>query len=279
MTAASLSPIPYTLSPVVLLVRPQLGENIGAAARAMSNFGLTELRLAAPREAWPNPKALKMAPNAEPILQAAQCFPDFTSAMADIQHAYAATARPRDMHKRVLTPEAAARQMSEIRYQMSKETSLTFDIRHLTSATPRVALVFGPERTGLENEEITLCDTIVTIPTAENSSLNLAQSVVVLGYEWWKASAECRVLSTEGKDTLNSALSTQHSPAPKEDWLGLFDQLEGYLDAADYFRTPDKKPLMWQNLKTMLLRGEWNAQEVRTFRGMLRGMWEQRRHS
>lgn len=252
--------MPHTLKPqairhkpVIILVRPQMGENIGAVARAMSNFGLEEMRIVAPRDGWPNPKASEMAAGAEYIIKSAKIYPDFASSMGDVQIAYATTARPRDMNKKVVAVEAA---MAEI----APSLTLPQGEREV-----KVALVFGPERTGLENEEITLCDSIITIPTSEkNRSLNIAQSSVIVGYEWLKASSELRVLSAEKCD----------NPAPKADMLALFEQLEEYLDRAEYFRTENKKPIMWQNLKNMLLRGAWSEQEVRTFRGMIRSLWE-----
>ncbi len=238
------------MTPVIILVRPQMGENIGAVARAMSNFGLSELRLAAPRDGWPNPKALEMAAGAENIVKNAQIYPDFPAAMADIHIAYATTARPRDMEKRVVLPEVAMQELTAF-----------------TREDKKVALVFGPERTGMDNEDITLCDTLITIPTApENSSLNLAQSAVLLGYEWRRQSAD-----------IHSIARTLPDIAPGEDWQGLFTQLEAYLDEAQYFRVAAKKPIMWQNIRNMLLRGAWNAQELRTLRGMLRSVWEGRR--
>ncbi len=224
-----------------------MGENIGAVARAMSNFGLSELRIVAPRDGWPNPKAAEMAAGGLDIINSAIIYPDFSSAMADIHTAYATTARPRDINKRVVPAQIA---MQEI------IVSLASDLK--------IAFVFGPERTGIENEEIILCDNIITIPTSEkNRSLNLAQSAVVIGYEWIKASSELSVLSAE-----------ENNLAPKGDMFGLFDQLEKYLDQAEYFRTENKKAIMWKNLKNMLLRGKWSEQEIRTFRGMLRSLWE-----
>ena len=225
-----------------------MGENIGAVARAMSNFGLPELRIVAPRDGWPNAKAAEMAAGAESIITTAKIYDNFTNSMADIHTAYATTARPRDMNKRVVTPKVAMQEICA------------------SPSTAKIALVFGPERTGIENEEIILCDSIITIPTSEeNRSLNLAQSSVIIGYEWIKASTK--------EINHDSAIITQHI-APKSDMLALFDQLEEYLDKAEYFRTENKKPIMWQNLKNMLLRGAWSEQEVRTFRGMLRSLWE-----
>lgn len=236
------------MPPVIILIRPQMGENIGAVARAMSNFGLSELRLVAPRDGWPNEKAVEMAAGGKEIIENATIYADFASAMADINLAYATTARHRDMVKRTASPAQA---MAEITATQSLKT----------------ALIFGPERTGIENYEITLCDAIINIPTdAKNSSLNLAQSAVIIGYEWIKASSECEVGAREN--------SYENLPAPKSDMFGLFDQLEDYLDKADYFRVAHKKPIMLQNIKNMLIRGAWSEQEIRSFRGMLRSLWE-----
>lgn len=244
--------------PIILLVRPQMGENIGAVARAMSNFGLSQLRLVAPRDGWPNPKALEMAAGAESIIQSAQVFPDFKAATADIQIAYATTARRRDMEKRVVSAHEAMQEIKAICRSSGDP---------VIGSSPKVALVFGPERSGLENEEVIWCDTLITIPTApENASLNIAQSVVILGYEWW---------TQAGSDASPHAQSQTTSPiAPRAEWQGLFEHLEKYLDAAEYFRVAHKKPIMWQNLQNMLLRAKLTSQEVRTLRGMFRSLWE-----
>lgn len=253
-----LKPEVLSLKPVVILIRPQMGENIGAVARAMSNFGLSELRIVAPRDGWPNARATGMAAGAEYIIKSAIIFPDFVSAMADIHVAYATTARPRNMNKRVITPQQAMREISSSLMPDASCPMLKF------------ALVFGPERAGLENEEITLCDSIITIATGgENPSLNLAQSSVIIGYEWMKAQ-QCRNTESGKREAENHQLTT----APKSSMIKLFEQLENYLDQADYFRTAHKKPIMWQNLKNMLLRGNWSEQEIRSFRGMLRSLWE-----
>ena len=239
--------MPKNNPPVVILVRPQMGENIGAVARAMSNFGLHELRLAAPRDGWPNPKALEMAASAEWIIHNAKVFSDFKSSMEDIQFAYATTARSRDMEKRVTTPMNAMEEIKE-KYQNA-----------------RVALVFGPERSGLENEEVTWCDTLITIPTApENASLNIAQSAVILGYEWYR------------QQDVDIVAQVFAEYATRAEWQGFFGQLESYLDQVDYFRVAQKKPVMWQNLQNMFLRASLSGQEVRTLRGMLRSLWERR---
>lgn len=243
--------------PVVVLVRPQLGENIGAVARAMANFSLTELRMVAPRDGWPNPRAFEVSSGATHILEQAKIFPDFESATADFHHLYATTARPRDMEKRVVTPREAASEMIGL--------------------SQRIALVFGPERTGLENTEIAQCDTIITIPTSPDFfSLNLAQSVIVVGYELFQA-AGVRGQGSEKENSLMIPDSRSPTPAQKADWHGLFGQLESYLDEVNYYRVPEKKEVMWQNLQTMLMRGGWNAQELQSFRGLLRSLWERDR--
>ena len=236
-------------APAVILVHPQMGENIGAVARAMSNFGLSELRLIAPRDGWPNPKATGTAAAAEHILNDAKIYADFASSLEGIHVAFATTGRPRDMEKKVVTPSEAAVHMAQ-----------------LSGSGQRSAMVFGPERSGLTNGDTGLCDIIVNIPTAPDfRSLNIAQSSVILGYEWFKASQE------------PPPPHEMPVPALKEDWMGLFGQLEEYLDMANFFRVEDKKTVMWQNLQNMLLRGAWSDQEVRTMRGVLRCIWERRR--
>lgn len=236
--------------PIILLIRPQMGENIGAVARAMGNFGLSELRIVAPRDGWPNPQAEAVAGHALPILQAARIFPDVVSAMQDIARAYATTARSRDVEKRVVIPETAIQEITQ----------------SSVGQGGKIALVFGPERTGLTNEDMSWCDSIVTIPTTEYASLNLAQSVVVMGYEWFKQSLGESGLESERSDTL--------IPAPIEQYDQFFRKLEGYLDAAEFFKVPEKKPGMWLNIKNMLLRGRFTEQEIRTMHGIIRALSE-----
>jgi tRNA/rRNA methyltransferase len=248
--------------PAVILVRPQLGENIGAVARAMANFSLSELRMVAPRDGWPNSRAFEVSSGATHILEQARIFPDFAAATADCHQLYATTARPRDMEKRVVTPKEAASEM--------------------VGLSQRIALVFGPERTGLENSEIAQCDTIITIPTSPDFfSLNLAQSVIVVGYELWCARAPQMTDDRWQIADESSSPSVIRHPssalATKADWHGLFGQLEQYLDEVNYYRVPEKKEVMWQNLQTMLMRGQWSAQELQSFRGLLRSLWERDR--
>ena len=246
-------------SPAILLVRPQMGENIGAVARAMSNFGLKELRLIAPRDGWPNEKAYEMATEAgKPILDKALVYNSFAEGMADVQLAYATTARPRELVKPVLVPSAA---MHEVAQELQQGL--------------RVALVFGPERSGLENDEVVQCNSIISIPVdAVNPSLNLAQSAVIVGYEWFQAHQASSMLEGQGQPSAmaSSAAGKADAVATKADWQGLFDQLEGVLDACNYFRKEERKPLMWRNIKNILGRSLLSQQEVRTLRGMVRSL-------
>jgi tRNA/rRNA methyltransferase len=277
-----------TNTPIITLIRPQMGENIGAVARAMANFGLTELRLVAPRDGWPNQRAWEVSSGAGHILDAAKLYPDIPAALADIHTAYATTARGRDIAKRAVSPQEA---VAEIYASNPHPNLLAKREKKLTSPSPlqregwdegfiKTAILFGPERTGLENDDVALADAFITIPTTPDYfSLNLAQAVVILGYEWFKArSAECRVPSVEcGKENdLHSTLYTPHS-ATKSEWTGLFDQLESYLDEAKFFRVAEKKEIMWNNIRNMLLRGRFSSQEISTLRGMLRVMWEGRK--
>ncbi len=249
-------------APVIVLIRPQMGENIGAVARAMANFGLTELRLVAPRDGWPNARAWEVSSGAGHILDAAQLYADIPSALADIHTAYATTARGRDIAKRVVTPEEAVK---EIIGEASRPNSSTL----------KNALLFGPERTGLENDDIALCDAFITIPTTPDYfSLNLAQAVVILGYEWFTTTVDSPAANITKITPQNNE---QSPPATKEEWAGLFAQLEAYLDEAKYFRVAEKREVMWNNARNMLLRGRFSSQEISTLRGMLRVIWEGRK--
>lgn len=229
--------------PFMLLIRPQMGENIGAAARAMANFGLGGLRLVAPRDGWPNPKAGDTAGKAMPILDDAALFATAAEAVADCQFVLATTARERAVNMPVYTPRAA---MAELRARQA--------------AGERTAILFGPERTGLENAEVALADAVVSIPVAPAyPSLNLGQAVVVLAYEWFQSAACTRRPAGE-------------APAPRAELLGLFDQLEQALDAVNFWRVPEKKETMWRNLRTSLVRAGFSSQDVATWRGLIRSL-------
>ena len=225
--------------PVFVLVRPQLGENIGKAARAMLNFGLTEMRLVAPRDGWPNPSAGPAASGADIILERARLFGSVADAVADCAHVHATTVRKRGVTKPVLTPEAAA--------------------RDIHAAPGRSAILFGPERSGLETGDVALARTIVTVPiNPEFGSLNLAQAVMVVAYEWSKGEA----LASPPEGDLDP-------PAPQEEFEGMYGQLEAMLDASGFFHPPERAPATRRTLRTMLTRPGWSSQELRTLRGVL----------
>jgi tRNA/rRNA methyltransferase len=231
--------------PAIILVGPQLGENIGAAARAMANFGLTDLRIVAPRDGWPNEKARANASGAIDVVDAARVFDRLEDAVGDLAFVAAATARQREVSKAVRGPEEVAGAM-----------------RLLSRAGAGTGILFGRERFGLSNEEVSVADEIVTFPVdPQHASLNVAQAVLLVAYEWRRSglASESEGLPFDGGDL----------PAAKEDMLHLFDHLERALDAASFFRPPEKKPHMVQALRTLLSRAGFTEQEVRTLRGVI----------
>jgi tRNA/rRNA methyltransferase len=240
--------------PVIILVEPQLAENIGMTARAMANFGLTELRLVKPRDGWPVhglPKgAHQAASGAVHILEQAKLFPDARAAIADLNRVYATTARNRGQMKRVYSPA-----------EMMPDTAARI------SAGQRVGILFGRERTGLENDEISLADAIITYPVnPQFASLNLAQAVLLAGYEWFKATAGD--VTPFGKDAW--------PPARREAVVAFFDYLEDELDKGGFFPT-DKREIMSRNLRDMFHRIEMSEQDVRTLRGAMAALAEGRK--
>lgn len=227
------------IHPVIVLVRPQLGENIGKAARAMLNFGLTELRLVAPRDGWPNPSAGPAAAGADVVLERATVHETLAEAVADCANVYATTVRKRGVTKPVLTPEQAAR---EIHVQPG-----------------RSAYVFGPERSGLETDDVALARAIVTVPiNPEFASLNLAQAVILCAYEWSKHVALAQPTTEE-----------LLPPAPQDELEGMIAQFEGLLAPRGYFRPPSRAAATRRTLRNMLTKPGWNHLEVRTMRGVL----------
>ena len=225
--------------PVIVLVRPQLGENIGKAARAMLNFGLSEMRIVSPRDGWPNPSAGPAASGADLVLEKAQLFDSVADAVADCAHVYATTVRKRGVTKPVLTPEGAAREV--------------------TAQSGRSAFLFGPERSGLETEDLNLARTIVTAPiNPEFGSLNLAQAVILVAYELSK-NADL-VMPTE-EELL--------PPAPQDDLEGLIDHFERLLKPTGYFRPEARAEATRRTLRGVLTSPGWNHLEVRTLRGVL----------
>ncbi|HTO29389.1 MAG TPA: RNA methyltransferase [Devosia sp.] len=231
-------------APAIILARPQLGENIGAAARAMKNFGLTDLRLVAPRDGWPNERATAMAAGASGILENTRVFPTLAQALGDLNLVYATTARERGVTKPVLTPQAAA-------------TSL----REAVTTGARTGILFGSERSGLDNAEVSLATAIINIPTASFASLNLGQAVLLLGYEWLK--------SADTTPPLRIDHGPLAHPASREDVFHLFAHLEDELLKANFLYPPDKSEAMMQNIRAMLMRANFTDHEVRTLRGMI----------
>jgi len=232
-------------APVVVLVRPQMGENIGAAARAMLNFGLEHMRLVAPRDGWPNPAAVAMASGAGPVLEHAGLFSDLPGALADCDYVFATTARVRGLVKPVYTPEAA---MAEA--------------RALIGAGKRVAVLFGPERAGLENEDVARANAIITIPVNPAFySLNLAQGVLLLAYEWMRQ-------TTETPARVENLTGTDFASGLEVEKLG--DHLEEKLEASGFFFPEQKAPMMKLNLRNMLTRWGLTRAEVQTLHGILR---------
>jgi tRNA/rRNA methyltransferase len=242
-------------APVFVLVNPQLGENIGTAARAMANFGINELRIVDPRDGWPNKKAFSTSSGAHWILEGAKVHERVEPALADMNFVYATTARPREMIKEVVTPAQAAAEM---------HTRI--------GRGERVAVLFGRERWGLTNDEISLADVIITAPVNPAfASLNIAQAVLLVGYEWFKdiasslgqATPELAALDGPGLQTADTR------PATKEELWGLLDHLERELDDAGFFKTAEKKPGMVRNMRNLFSRANLMEQEVRALRGMI----------
>ena len=239
--------------PAVILSHTQMGENVGAAARAMKNFGLSELRLIAPKCEWPNDRAQMLASGAGDILDRAAIHPTAAAALADVQLVLATTARGRDVTRDILTPaEAAAR------------------LREAAGRGIRTALLFGGERAGLDNDEISLCDALITIPTApvaavkdselKMSSLNLGQAVLLLGYEWLKSA------DTTPPTRIRPSIAV---PAPRSELVDLFDHLERELEAGGFFFPAAKKAAMVRNIRAMILKSGLTDQQARTIRGMI----------
>jgi len=238
--------------PVVILVEPQLGENIGAAARAMANFGLSRLRLVAPRQAWPNARARIMAAGADRILDAADLYDGLEAAIADCTFVVAATARAHDQAKPVVgAAEAAALLAPRV------------------AAGELAALVFGRERNGLENDEVALADRILTLPVNPAfASLNLAQAVAIVAYEWFKLASGAK---------LPFAMPEKSAPAPKEQLLAFFASLERELEKVEFFRPPDKRETMQINLRNIFTRMQPTRQDIQTLHGVIMAIAEGRK--
>ncbi len=240
---AALTPPPGE-SPIIVLVRPQMAANIGTAARAMANGGLFHLRIVAPRDGWPQPNAYAAASGADAILDAAQLFPDLRSALADCHRVFGTCPRPRHAITRILDARAAAE-----------------ELRAVNARDLRVAVLFGPERAGLEADDLAHCDTLVRYPlNPQHNSLNLAQAVMILAYEWW-------MLAEATPPRLFQTGETR--PATKGELEGFLDRLVAELDASGFLHNPPKRPGMVRNLRHWFQRGEVTEQELRTLHGVV----------
>jgi tRNA/rRNA methyltransferase len=237
--------VPPDAAPVIVMVRPQLGENIGMAARAMLNCGLSALRLVAPRDGWPNERAQRAASGADVVLDRARVFDTVGEAVADLQHVVATTARNRELTQRIVTARHAGRSM-----------------RDWIGQGETVGILFGPERTGLENDDMVHADTALTIPlNPQFSSLNVAQAVLLVAYEWAAA----------GDETAQERMADHATrPATKEELQNLFDHLERALDQSGFLRNREMRPSMVLNLRALLQRAAMTEQEARTFHGVIK---------
>lgn len=232
-------------APAVILVQPQLGENIGMVCRAMLNCGLTDLRLVAPKHGWPNPYAEAPASGAEVVLNAVRVFESTADAIADLNFVVATTARQREMVKPVFTPRGAAKEM-----------------KALTNQGEKAGILFGRESWGLHNDDVALADALLNVPlNPAFSSLNLAQCVLLVGYEWF----------TQDGETPEAYLSSRKEtrPADKGELTGFFEHLEGELLETGFLFPPEKAPAMVRNLRNLFQRASLTEQEVRTLRGVI----------
>ena len=243
------------ITPAIVLVHPQLGENIGFAARAMANFGLQDLRLVAPRDGWPNDKARAAAAVAEPVVEGATVYDSVEAAIGDLNYVLATTARPREMVKCVLSPETAASVL-----------------RERAQAGERIGVMFGPERSGLDNDALALADAILTAPVSPDfASLSLPQAVLLFAYEWLKSQkpeALGRVTTFDGPAT-EGLTAPETRPATRAELFGLFEHLETVLDRAGFLKPPEKRPSMVRSIRNMFHRMGASDQDVRTWRGIV----------
>jgi tRNA/rRNA methyltransferase len=233
-----------TAGPAIILVEPQLGENIGTAARAMMNCALDDLRLVRPRDGWPSAKAIAAASGADAVLAKTRLYPNIPAAIADLNHVYASTTRDRGIVRREVTPRHAASEM-----------------RERLAAGETCGVLFGPERTGLLNDDVALADTVLTVPLNPGfSSLNLAQAVLIVGYEWF----------TSGAAAPSERLRRGGSrPAAKAELLNFFEHLEEELVRNGFLRNRESRPSMVRNLRSLFQRAQCTEQELRTLHGVV----------
>ena len=236
-------------APAIILVQPQLGENIGMVARAMNNCALDELRLVKPRDGWPSEAAVKASSGSEAILERARLYETTEAAVADLNRVYATTARPRDMNKPVETPRQAAAVL-----------------RRAAASGERAGVLFGPERSGLTNDDVVLAERVVAVPlNPAFTSLNLAQAVLLLGYEWFLAG-----LDEAGPER---GFERGDAPAPKAELLSFFTRLEGLLDESGFLFPPEKRPAMVRNVRNLFQRMGLSESELRTLHGIVSALW------
>ncbi|MBH68838.1 MAG: rRNA methyltransferase [Rhodospirillaceae bacterium] len=232
------------VAPVIILIEPQLGENIGSAARAMFNFGLSDLRLVRPRDGWPNPRAETMASGASVVLDRAQVFEDSREAVSDLNIIFATTARERDLTKKVLTPRGAAQALLDSE-----------------SIGERSGLIFGPERSGLGNDDIAMADMVVNVPLNPGfSSLNLAHAVLLLGYEWFQARLQKKSLKDDWGNSRRAKIEEREY---------FYNRLEKSLKDAGFLYPEDLAPTICRNLRSMFNKAGLTSQEVRTLHGII----------
>jgi tRNA/rRNA methyltransferase len=231
--------------PAIILVRPQMGENIGTAARAMLNCGLMDLRLVAPRDGWPNVKALHAASGADAVIGRARVYGSVAEAVAELDMVYASTARGREMVKPVVTPRKAAETL-------------------FADASCKAGILFGPERSGLNNDDVVFADAIIEVPlNPAFASLNLAQAVLIVSYEWYAAH---RAAAPE-------RLPTGRSPAAsKDEIMNFFAMLEGELDARGFYPTPAMRPKMTRNMRNLFQRIQLSQQDVQSLFGIVKSL-------
>ena len=242
----------HEAGPAVILVDPQLGENIGMVARAMLNCGLGDLRLVRPRDGWPSATAESAAAGADAVLARARLFETTRAAVADLRYLLATTARPRDLTKPVVTPREAAG-----------------ELRANAAAGRECGLLFGPERSGLTSDDVALADAIVRVPlNPAFSSLNLAQAVLLLGYEWFQAAD-----ATPARELPLGA----SAPVAKAELINFFERLEAALDETGFMYPPEKRPAMVRNLRSLFTRAELTDQEVRSLHGIVSALLGKKR--
>jgi tRNA/rRNA methyltransferase len=253
--------------PVIVLVHPQMGENIGMTARAMLNCGLTDLRLVAPRDGWPSESARATSSGATDVIDQAKLYPTLAKAIADCRFVLASGSFERDMQKPVLSPEAAAEAV--IRVDHAQDT---------TGKNSVSAFVFGAERAGLSNDEVALCDAYITVPlNPDYPSLNLAQAVLLISYCWFRKISTRHEWSVAGGYNLDHLGIENSQRATHADRQGLFDHWVQALDQADYYKSPTQRPAMLRNLRHLIHQLNLTTPQINSLRGMIKSLMQRQR--